>query len=227
MNCGVYQIENVNTGKKYIGSSNQIERRFYLHKWDLRRGKHHSTTLQRAWNKYGENSFIFTVLLYCSEGMRHIYEQLILDALQTYKPENGYNICIDAQAAGKGRVWTAEQRHAKSIERKGKKVSAQTYQNLLSSRKHGADHPMFGKHHTAESLKKISDALTGRKTWNKGKHTGNHQAKITPKQVIEIRNSVYNRKQLSQQYGLNPDTIYKIYLRKLWPNVGGESCLPI
>jgi len=227
MSSGVYQIKNAINGKLYIGSSNQVERRFYLHKWDLKRGKHHSITLQRSWDKYGEDAFLFSVLVYCAPEVRQSYEQFYLDSLETIDPAKGYNICCDAIAAGKGRVWTEAQKQAKSIERKGKKVSAQTYQNLLNSRKHGTDHPMFGKHHTEESLKKMSDALIGKVAWNKGKHTGNNLAKITPEQVIEIRNSIYNRKALSEKYGLKPGTIYKIYTGRLWPNKGGASCHPI
>jgi hypothetical protein len=148
--------------------------------------------------------------------------------LETVNPAKGYNISCDAMAVGKGRVWTDAQKLAKSIERKGKKVSAETYQNLLSSRKHGTDHPMFGKHHTEASRKKMSDALMGRKVWNKGKpqHPANSHAKITPEQVVEIRNSIFNRKLLSEKYGLKPDTIYKIYTGRLWPNIGGASCQP-
>lgn len=233
MHCGVYQIENTINGKLYIGSSCQIERRFYLHKWDLRRGMHHSPLLQRAWDKYGEESFVFKILFTCPTEDRQKHEQAIMDHLQTADPSKGYNICCDAAAAGKGRVWTDEQKQAKSIERKGKKVSPETYQNLLNSRKHGTEHPMFGKHHTDESRKKMSDALKGRSAPNKGKpqHPRCSQAKITPDQVTEMRIDAqvngFNRKRLSQKYGLKKDTVYKICTGRLWPNIGGALCLPI
>ena len=233
MNCGVYQIENLINGKLYIGSSNQIERRFYLHKWDLRRGKHHSITLQRAWDKYGESAFNFSVIIYCAPDVRQSYEQIYLDRLETVNPEKGYNICCDAVAAGMGRVWTDEQRKAKSRERKGKKLSPEAYKTLLSTRKSGQDHWFYGKRHTKESLKKISIALKGRVAWNKGKPQppSCSQAKITAEQVFEIRSTVrengFSRKILSQRYGLKPDTIWKICSGRLWPNVGGLPCLPI
>ena len=225
LNCGIYKIENMINGRLYIGSSNQLRRRFYLHKWDLRRGKHHSITLQRSWDKYGEGAFQFTILLYCTVVMLRFYEQRGIDSLDTVNPAKGFNICCDASSAGTGRVWTDEQKRAKSIERKGKKVTPKTLKHLIASRKRGPDHPMFGKHHTKESRKKISEALKGRKVWNKGKHTNNNQAKITPAQVLEIRKQFLNlknyKKELSAKYGLKPDTICKICSGILWPNVGG------
>jgi group I intron endonuclease len=225
--CGVYQIVNIANGKKYIGSSNQLSRRFYLHKWDLRRGKHHSITLQRAWDKYGEENFVFTVLFTCPPEERQKHEQAIMDHLQTSDPAKGYNICCDAAAAGKGRVWTEEQKKAKSIERKGKKVSPETYQALLRSRKRGEEHQFYGKRHTDESRRKMSASLKGREVWNKGKHTNNNQAKITPEQVIEMRelsrSGELTQKELAEKYCLKRDTIWKICTGRLWPNVGGLS----
>lgn len=240
MNCGVYQIENSINGKRYIGSSNQVRRRFYLHKWDLGRGKHHSITLQRAWNKYGESAFLFKPILYCSVDDLHFYEQRYLDKMETVDPSKGFNICCDASAAGMGRVWTAAQREAKSIERKGKKVGPEALQNLINSRKHGADHWLFGKHHTEQTRKKISASRKGITAWNKGKpqHPANSQAKITPEIVLEIRNLIreaalprYSRKLstfergLGVKYSLKFDTIYSIAAGLSWPDVGGLPCL--
>ena len=233
MNCGVYQIENTVNGKRYVGSSNQIERRFYLHKWDLKRGKHHSITLQRAWDKYGEESFCFKPIIYCSVDDLHFYEQRCIDKMQTVDPAKGFNICCDASSAGKGRVWTDAQKQAKSLERKGKKVSPETLQNLINSRKYGDDHWLFGKHHSVETCEKISKSRKGQVAWNKGKpqYPANSQAKIMPEQVLEMRLNVsklgYNRKELSIKYGVKPDTVYKICRGLLWPNAGGLPCLPI
>lgn len=42
MSCGVYQIVNIKNNNRYIGSSINIEDRFYAHKHGLRCGKHHN-----------------------------------------------------------------------------------------------------------------------------------------------------------------------------------------
>lgn len=39
-----------------------MTRRFIHHRSELRRGKHHSSLLQAAWNQYGEDAFVFILL---------------------------------------------------------------------------------------------------------------------------------------------------------------------
>ena len=58
---GIYKITNNVNGKFYIGSSQNISRRWYDHKRELRIQKHHNKYLQRAWNKYGEENFSFEI----------------------------------------------------------------------------------------------------------------------------------------------------------------------
>lgn len=59
---GIYQIYSIIDQKSYIGSSKNIKQRWYRHKSELRRNKHHSVYLQRAWNKHSENNFEFKIL---------------------------------------------------------------------------------------------------------------------------------------------------------------------
>lgn len=60
---GLYAIVNTINNKAYVGSSTNFKRRFKDHLVDLRKNKHHCSYLQNAWNKYGEGSFRFKVLV--------------------------------------------------------------------------------------------------------------------------------------------------------------------
>jgi group I intron endonuclease len=76
---GIYQIVNQKNGKIYIGSSKNIIRRWYFHKYALRHNRHHCIHLQRSWNKHGEPIFKFEIL---KEMDRPTEEQLLVEELK-------------------------------------------------------------------------------------------------------------------------------------------------
>lgn len=81
---GVYAIEHVASGKAYVGSSFDVFGRWKSHRHMLRNGRHHSRRLQRSWTKHGEGSFVFRVLLWCDKEHRFEYEQMCIDAMNSY-----------------------------------------------------------------------------------------------------------------------------------------------
>jgi len=202
MNCGIYLILNKVNGKVYVGSANNIRRRFYLHRWELGRGDHHSTTLQRSWNKYGENSFEFKTLLVCDERDLFMYEQRAIDAIKSFDPAIGFNICRDVRGT-RGVRWTQEQREKFIASKKGRQIyknNPQAYANMMASVRRGDKHHMFGKKHTEESKIKMSVALSGRVAHNKGKPSplkgikrGQSGYKHTPEALAKIADASRNR----------------------------------
>lgn len=59
---GIYAITNVITNDCYVGSSARLAHRRQQHFNALRRGCHACQHLQRSFDKYGESSFVFSVL---------------------------------------------------------------------------------------------------------------------------------------------------------------------
>lgn len=101
MKIGIYRIKNSINNKIYIGSTKNIEARWAKHRALLRHNKHQNAHLQNAWNKYGENAFIFEVIEECKIEDLINREQFFIDNLN---PE--YN-----QTAIAGKVeMTAERR---------------------------------------------------------------------------------------------------------------------
>lgn len=88
MNTGIYQITNLQNGKCYVGSAVSFRKRWKEHLRQLTNGNHHSTVMQRAWDKYGEAAFEFKKLLVCAKADLIWFEQRAIDVL---KP--AYNIC--------------------------------------------------------------------------------------------------------------------------------------
>ena len=93
---GIYRIRNTKNGKFYLGSSDDIVRRWKEgHKAKLVRGVHDNPHLQNAWNKYGKDSFLVEVLRECSKEDLLVEEQKELD-VWVGCPEC-YNIRKDAK----------------------------------------------------------------------------------------------------------------------------------
>ena len=56
---GTYKIINTSNNKYYYGSSIDVQTRLDRHKSDLEKNCHHCIHLQRAYNQYGKQSFIY------------------------------------------------------------------------------------------------------------------------------------------------------------------------
>lgn len=95
---GVYLIYNIVNHKIYIGSTNSFRDRKEGHFYLLSKDDHGNIHLQRAYEKYGVNSFAFLVLEYCPEDKLIEREQYYLDLHKSYEKDIGYNI---SKIAGK------------------------------------------------------------------------------------------------------------------------------
>src|SRR5277367_6227459 len=87
---GIYIIRNKLNGKIYCGSAKNLWGREKEHFKSLRENHHHNIKLQRAFNKYKEESFEFIVLILCKPEDLLRYEQVVLDKGKCTK--DGYNI---------------------------------------------------------------------------------------------------------------------------------------
>ena len=78
---GIYEFFNLTNGKRYIGSSKDIYNRLHEHYHNLQNNKAHNKHFQAAWNKYGEESFIYNILEFCNEEIRFDREQYYIDVI--------------------------------------------------------------------------------------------------------------------------------------------------
>jgi group I intron endonuclease len=95
---GIYKIVNKKNGKYYVGSSMYIHNRWKKHIKMLKANDHHSPKLQRAWNKYGEDSFEFVVVEEVpnatSKSLKPIEDRYLLECKA--HPETNYNASYSA-----------------------------------------------------------------------------------------------------------------------------------
>ena len=146
MTCGIYKITNIIDNKFYIGSSIDIERIWYKHKKDLNNNKHHSILLQRSWNKYSEENFVFEIIEECLKEIIVEREQWYLDQTQCYDSKIGYNIAEFAQSSMLGK------NHSEETKEKISKNNAKYWK---------------GKPRSEETKEKMSKANRGKYYWNK------------------------------------------------------------
>jgi group I intron endonuclease len=157
---GIYMIKNTTNGHFYIGQAVNLSKRWREHKNKLRRETHSNSHLQSAWNKYGETTFIFEVIEYCSADKLDESEQVFLD--RYVGSEDCYNTSKYATAAMRGLNHTEESRRKMSEGRKGNKFSLgrypseETRQKMSESRKGNKN--AIGHRHSEESWRKMREA---------------------------------------------------------------------
>jgi group I intron endonuclease len=95
MTVGIYKIININNSKVYIGSSKNIEKRWKEHTYRLKYNAHHSSKLQRSYNRTENKSiFKFEIIEETSEEQLKEREQYYIDLYDSFN--NGYNCCAEA-----------------------------------------------------------------------------------------------------------------------------------
>lgn len=93
---GIYCIECLKNGKRYIGSSTNLYKRYYSHLYLLRAGKHKSNLLQEDYNLYGEEQFTFTPIKLLTCPQEDLLKEETLFIKLTRSCIEGYNTVEDA-----------------------------------------------------------------------------------------------------------------------------------
>lgn len=180
MNQGIYKITNTVNDNFYIGSAVNLKRRHTRHFSELRNQKHNNKRLQAAWNKYGEKSFVFTIV------------ELVEDKKDLYEAEDkwlnghvGKAYCYNLGTADispmlgmsgeKSPTWgykhTPESKAKIAAASKGRKPSAETLAKRSAKLK--------GRVISTEQRLQISRTLSGEGNYWYGKKRPDHGAKVS------------------------------------------------
>ena len=165
---GVYEIRNLSDGKRYVGSTKDLSSRKSNHFYTLRNGRNKNQDLQRAWDKYGESSIEFVVVLECPkeellEREQEIIDSYDFDSLYNVQPVAGSPIGMkhsqearDNISKGKiGGVISQEHRDAISRTKTGRAMSEEARAKMSVSQS--------GRKHSEEARKNMSIAQKGHK----------------------------------------------------------------
>lgn len=174
MDCGIYCIENITTHKKYIGQSNNIKERWRKHISELNHGYHDNDYLQKAWNKYGESDFKFTVLEYCNPDDLDEREVYYINEYNTTERELGYNLKTGGQNGGSIFSKESKQKLSKSIKKsytdelreiRRRDALKQWANPEIKAKISGTNSSRYGQHLSEEARKSIGDSKRGKSSY--------------------------------------------------------------
>jgi group I intron endonuclease len=174
--CGIYKITNTVTNKIYIGSSSHISRRWNTHKRELSNKTHSNKKLQRAWNKYGSEIFIFSIIEECEKNKLVEKEQNYINML---KPE--YNTLKTAYSA-LGHTLSDEAKQKIREKATGRVFSKETIQKMREA-KLGKVSPRKGCKLTQEQIEKTRLAKLGQRHPNRKMGSND---KLTREAILQI-----------------------------------------
>ena len=93
---GIYKITNIVNGDSYIGSSNNVKRRWREHKCTSRWNEHPNSQLYHDFQKYGIDKFVFEVIAEVEEDSLKEMEQRFIEKLHpTYNQMNAKGLDVE------------------------------------------------------------------------------------------------------------------------------------
>lgn len=219
----VYKIINLTNAKFYVGSTVKVKERFRAHRRHLRAGKHHCPHLQQAWNRYGEEAFVFKVIATVADPSElHAIEQVFLDehhgsaecynyARYTDNSNRGVVRSPEHRAAisealkahyaenthpATGRAHSEEAKALMSANRAGKAVTAATKEKLRQAN--------LGRRASEETRAKLSAIRKGKE------RTAEHAAKYN-KAVVELTTGevFHSLKAVKERFDMSPGLLAK------------------
>jgi len=198
--CGIYRIINTVNHKTYIGQSTNIEDRFIRHRYQLKNNIHGNIKLQNAWNKYGQKSFRFEILIKCKKSSLKKFEK---QEVQKISANKRYNISKNYDNLyGKNNPFYGKT-HTKNTK---KKLS------LMAKKRKGNKNPNYGNQYSIETRIKAGH---------------NKKTKLTKQQVKQIINIKYQTHQeIADKYSVSRSVITRIKNGNRWgliTNIKGEN----
>lgn len=170
--AGIYAIEHLASGMRYIGSAVNIRKRWEIHRHYLHNGTHHCQHLQRAWEKYGADAFAWRVIEVVADVHMLIQrEQYWINHYRATSPTTLYNASPTAGSClGRKQSPEERQKHAEaarkrpphSAETRAKISRAKTGVRLSDAARANISAALRRRERTSETGERIRAAMQGK-----------------------------------------------------------------
>jgi group I intron endonuclease len=195
--CGIYCITSLDTGKQYVGRSNDLKTRLRHHKYDSVKHPEYCPKLYADIRVYGIERFKVELLEKCAEDNSGSRERYWLDMLGT--EYNGYN------QNNKDFRHTDETKRRFSWLRKGRVFSDEHRQKLSQAG--------MGRKYSDESIKALQRG-------------GRKQSRLSEQDVKDIKRLMQqgvSPGEIMRAYNIGRGTYYDIKYGKSWRDVEADE----
>lgn len=204
---GIYGIRCKVNNKLYIGSTLRLDSRCHAHFHRLRNNIHPNSHLQSAFNKYGEDNFVYFTIEECPKEILLKNEDWWIKKYQTLDRNFGYNKKEAARP-----LHSEETKRKISLSKIGHSTSEETKEKMSIAKlgiKHSEEHNKkigignLGKKMSEEAKRKISIAQKG-----KQHNLGNHHSDETKQKISDKHKgktlSIEHKQKLSDSHKNKP-----------------------
>lgn len=223
---GVYGLIHKETGRIYVGSSTEINRRRRHHLFHLKANKHCNPYLQHAWNKYGEEAFKWVILAAVTDiSVLRREEQKWIDRFRCFEDSRGFNrspSATDSIGWRKGRPLSAIHKARIGRSNKGNKsrtgmTISDRHREILRATQLGNKH-CLGRIASEETRKKLSESNRGKPAHpelNPNTILNPHSAR----EILALFALGETVQSIGRKFGIKGSHVYDVACHRSWPSV--------
>ena len=200
----VYTITNIVNNKVYVGQTIDIKKRKNAHFYKLKINKHENKHLQRSFNKYGRDNFIFKIIAVINNREQlDVLENFFVfyygfpDENKSFNMIEGGGVKSGENHPFYGKHHSKETKRKLSEIKKGKHHSKETKRKISEAKK--------GKHLSEETKRKMSEAKKGKHLSEETKRKmseakkGKHVSKETKRKMSEAHKGKHVSKETKRK----------------------------
>lgn len=182
-NYTIYIHINKINNKVYIGQTSQIPQK----RWDNGKGYQTSSKFYNAILKYGwdnfEHKILFTNL---SLEQANSKQQQLIQYYHSTEDQYGYNLTSGGTNFKHSEQTKRKIGQSNHISQQGKQWS-QYQRQIISQKFKGQGNPFYGKHHTEQTKKKISQSMKGKNVGSSHPFYGKHHTQESLQKISQSR----------------------------------------